>query len=1141
MKRRIISMIAAAVTAISTFGAVPASAKSLTGFPHTYDFEDFDAGNLNFKTAVSNRMWSGAQTCDENATFPDNGGVFGRSLYIIEQPWNMYFQSMWHNSKRTYFNNDDTILYSYAVKPGGRLRPHSASFIYNRESAGKDGKDYYISLSKIEQDGNTQKFKVSTADWAVDADTSTWATPAGWSSLDVDKWYYINYKMDLKNHITDIVLLDENGNKIGETSEKGFRRQVNDNDKYTKSPRFHIQISGAGTSRDVKSVTSYDNFTAAIYNNTAAQVINSNGTDESLVNAADGVLNLRFDQSYDNTNNFNDSSKITITAADGTEFTDFTTVDSDFGGVNIQFTQPLKPVTEYKISFDKSLKTIFGQSVADYTFTTPMRQLPKVDFSIKDEYKNDVMASEDMLAVLETMTVDELKNSIDTDAQVLIYTDSSLSKEAAELNNNCVLVLTDGTGYDKYNIELRPKSGYILKNFDARLNGGKTDGQFANGTVSFNAELLCYRPDIKLDLVLASYDKYGKLNTVKINNASFTDDNADYINGTLSAQSVEKSVSSSDYTIKGFLFNSINTLTPICSSIKLTAAPEGEITSCEGVYPGYTNKAITLSFDDGRTQDIAFVESLNSIGAKCTFNLNSDMYIPADSSKNISKIYAGHEVANHIKSHPQFKYNGATSAKQVETLEEYVQLIKEGRAELEEKSGQNVRGMAWPNSLPTTIPSSENSWSKQVHDYILDPGNNMNIAYTRSDKNRFQNKGTNEDWANDFAVPKTWYDWVSTCHYTSINQVKGKFFDDSVQPANDDGLEKNLKLLSIWGHSWQFDKSSEAASYDMSNIINLLNTAKEKNVWNPTNIEYVDYINALRKATYDNATITNNSDIDLYFIVNSLPVTVKANSTYTFYEGTNAPTIFLAGDSTCEDESTIGANETRRGWGQYLKDNLSGGVKVSNHAMHSRSSKTYLNEGRFDGVVNTAGALTGDSYGCVKDGQSILDEAQPGDYVFIQFGHNDGSGVDKSTSGDGLGRGTYYNATTLNRNNYKYNLETMVTMAKDKGLNPVILTSISTPYVKESGSRTEGWTESYTERWREAARTEAAALDVPLLDVGQLHKAYLNTLSTDDAKALFSSYDGLHPTEDGAKKIAEIVANAIKSHPDLTALAYYVK
>lgn len=47
------------------------------------------------------------------------------------------------------------------------------------------------------------------------------------------------------------------------------------------------------------------------------------------------------------------------------------------------------------------------------------------------------------------------------------------------------------------------------------------------------------------------------------------------------------------------------------------------------------------------------------------------------------------------------------------------------------------------------------------------------------------------------------------------------------------------------------------------------------------------------------------------------------------------------------------------------------------------------------------------------------------------------------------------------------------------------------------GSRTEGRTESYTERWREAARAEATVSDVNLHDVGWLHKAYLNTLSKD--------------------------------------------
>ena len=132
-----------------------------------------------------------------------------------------------------------------------------------------------------------------------------------------------------------------------------------------------------------------------------------------------------------------------------------------------------------------------------------------------------------------------------------------------------------------------------------------------------------------------------------------------------------------------------------------------------------------------------------------------------------------------------------------------------------------------------------------------------------------------------FDVPQSWFDWNPTCHYTGIDSLKGQFFNDT---------SDELRLFSVWGHSYEFDMANKK---HMSTVENLIKAAKEKNIWCPTNIELVDYVNALRKSSYDSETITNNSDIDLYFIVNSMPITVKSNSTYTFYDGTTARQFFL--------------------------------------------------------------------------------------------------------------------------------------------------------------------------------------------------------------------------------------------------------
>ena len=78
-------------------------------------------------------------------------------------------------------------------------------------------------------------------------------------------------------------------------------------------------------------------------------------------------------------------------------------------------------------------------------------------------------------------------------------------------------------------------------------------------------------------------------------------------------------------------------------------------------------------------------------------------------------------------------------------------------------------------------------------------------------------------------------------------------------------------------------------------------------------------------------------------------------------------TIFMIGDSTMADKNMTGENP-ERGWGQMLPGYLTEDVRVDNHAQNGRSSKSFIDEGRWD---------------------KVLSLIKKGDYVFIQFGHND--------------------------------------------------------------------------------------------------------------------------------------------------------
>lgn len=78
-------------------------------------------------------------------------------------------------------------------------------------------------------------------------------------------------------------------------------------------------------------------------------------------------------------------------------------------------------------------------------------------------------------------------------------------------------------------------------------------------------------------------------------------------------------------------------------------------------------------------------------------------------------------------------------------------------------------------------------------------------------------------------------------------------------------------------------------------------------------------------------------------------------------------TVFMIGDSTMANKDTTGGKQ-ERGWGMMLQQYFKSGVVVDNHAVNGRSSKSFIDEGRWD---------------------VVLSKMKPGDYVIIQFGHND--------------------------------------------------------------------------------------------------------------------------------------------------------
>ena len=128
------------------------------------------------------------------------------------------------------------------------------------------------------------------------------------------------------------------------------------------------------------------------------------------------------------------------------------------------------------------------------------------------------------------------------------------------------------------------------------------------------------------------------------------------------------------------------------------------------------------------------------------------------------------------------------------------------------------------------------------------------------------------------------------------------------------------------------------------------------------------------------------------------------------------PTLYLIGDSTMSDKKDPDKNP-EHGWGQMLPELMSSEVNVDNHAVNGRSTRSFIAEGRWE---------------------EVKEELESGDYVFIQFGHNDQKVNDPAR---------YTNPFTQ----YRSNLEKFVQEAKEKGATPVLFSSIVRRNFNEDG------------------------------------------------------------------------------------------
>lgn len=246
-----------------------------------------------------------------------------------------------------------------------------------------------------------------------------------------------------------------------------------------------------------------------------------------------------------------------------------------------------------------------------------------------------------------------------------------------------------------------------------------------------------------------------------------------------------------------------------------------------------------------------------------------------------------------------------------------------------------------------------------------------------------------------------------------------------------------------------------------------------------------------------------------------------------FTEGEKRITVFMIGDSTMANKSITGG-KPERGWGHVLGGFFTEDIIIDNHAVNGRSSKSFIDEGRWD---------------------KVLSRIKPGDYVVIQFGHND----EKPKADRHTDPGTTFDA----------NLERFVNESRERGAIPILMNAIvrrnflapcdQPGHIVASDNQVEGDTLYDTHgAYLDSPRNVAKKLNVPFVDANKITHELVQGLGREESKKLYmwvepntvpavpkGSVDNTHLNIYGARVVAGLLLDAMAEV--VPALAPYVR
>ncbi|PYE44266.1 fibronectin type III domain-containing protein [Paenibacillus barcinonensis] len=229
--------------------------------------------------------------------------------------------------------------------------------------------------------------------------------------------------------------------------------------------------------------------------------------------------------------------------------------------------------------------------------------------------------------------------------------------------------------------------------------------------------------------------------------------------------------------------------------------------------------------------------------------------------------------------------------------------------------------------------------------------------------------------------------------------------------------------------------------------------------------------------------------------LNALVITKQAGR-----QAGSKPVLYLAGDSTMQTYNPYW--EPQAGWGQMLPSFFDDSVEIKNHSIGGRSSKSFIFQGRLD---------------------EILRMIRPGDYLFVQFGHNDAT----------ISVPERYASPA----DYKIYLKTYIDGVRQRGATPILVTPMGR---RDFNASTGKFNVSFPE-YVQAAKEVAAENNVLLIDLSRLSIEYYDSIGPEATLSVFlhvapgiyqafpsGATDNTHFQEYGAIQIARLVAGAVR-------------